>query len=88
MRLKITHLKAPWPQGAAVGDVVEMPAVPEWAAGKCHATDEKPTAQFVANVVPAGLVMSEDAAADPLAEAAAQAAQETAAMTGKAGKRR
>lgn len=37
MKLRITQLKAPWPQGANVGDVVEVdaPLVPAWAAGKC-----------------------------------------------------
>ena len=35
MRLKITHLKAPWPFGAVVGDVLDLPEMPAWAAGKC-----------------------------------------------------
>jgi len=35
MKLTITHLKAPWPAGAKVGDVIELPAVPVWAVGKC-----------------------------------------------------
>ena len=35
MRLKITHLKAPWPFGAVVGDVIDLPVMPAWAAGKC-----------------------------------------------------
>lgn len=35
MRLKITHLKAPWPLGAVVGDVIDLPVMPAWAAGKC-----------------------------------------------------
>lgn len=37
MLLTITHLKAPWPQGAVVGDVIELPSVPTWALGKCTA---------------------------------------------------
>lgn len=36
MHLKITHLKAPWPLGAVVGDVLDLPSVPAWAAGKCQ----------------------------------------------------
>ena len=36
MRVQITHLKAPWPVGAKVGDVLELPAVPAWALGKCR----------------------------------------------------
>ena len=35
MKLTITHLKAPWPAGAVVGDVIELTSVPAWAAGKC-----------------------------------------------------
>ena len=36
MNVKITHLKAPWPEGAKVGDVVAFEgAVPAWAVGKC-----------------------------------------------------
>lgn len=41
MRLQITHLKAPWPPGAVVGDVLDLPAVPAWALGKCvHVGDD------------------------------------------------
>lgn len=36
MLYRITVLKAPWPSGAVVGDVIDMPAVPAWAAGKCE----------------------------------------------------
>ena len=35
MKLTITHLKAPWPTGAVVGDVIELASVPAWAVGKC-----------------------------------------------------
>jgi hypothetical protein len=37
MKVQITHLKAPWPEGAGVGDVVELqaPELPAWALGKC-----------------------------------------------------
>lgn len=37
---KITHLKAPWPAGAAVGSVIELGAVPAWATGKCEPAAE------------------------------------------------
>lgn len=40
MRLLITHLKAPWPRGARVGDVIELPVVPAWALGKCSPAPE------------------------------------------------
>ena len=101
IRLKIEALKAPWPQGAAVGDVVDLDAqsIPDWALGKCHVTDEAVTLwhgeavgdgagvalpEITANVVPAGLVMSESVEADPVAEAEAQATEERAAIDTKA----
>lgn len=40
MLLTITHLKAPWPAGAVVGDVIELPSVPSWALGKCTAAPD------------------------------------------------
>ena len=40
MKLTITHLKAPWPTGAVVGDVIELAAVPAWALGKCAPADD------------------------------------------------
>lgn len=43
MKLTITHLKAPWPTGAVVGDVIELASVPTWAAGKCAPADDSAT---------------------------------------------
>lgn len=40
MKLTITHLKAPWPAGAVVGDVIELASVPAWAVGKCAPADD------------------------------------------------
>ena len=40
MKLTITHLKAPWPTGAVVGDVIELASVPAWALGKCAPADD------------------------------------------------
>lgn len=40
MLLTITHLKAPWPVGAVVGDVIDLPSVPPWALGKCAAAPQ------------------------------------------------
>lgn len=35
-KVTITHMKAPWPEGAKVGDVVAFDGeVPAWAVGKC-----------------------------------------------------
>ena len=54
MKLRITHLKAPWPPGAGVGDVVELdvPEVPGWALGKCQ-----PAADDAEVFAPAGPAM-------------------------------
>jgi hypothetical protein len=37
MKVTITALKAPWPEGSKVGSVVELEGdtIPAWAAGKC-----------------------------------------------------
>lgn len=49
VRVRITHLRAPWPDGASAGNVVEFPsgAVPAWALGKCAAVDSATPADFV-----------------------------------------
>lgn len=63
MKARITHMKAPWPSGAAVGTVVLFAsgAVPTWAAGKCVAAgdDETPTL-----VVPASLLAAKPVGSD------------------------
>lgn len=48
MKARITHLKAPWPLGAKVGDVVEFAQVPAWAVGKVQEVgdDEAVTLEF------------------------------------------
>lgn len=53
MKLTITHLKAPWPAGAMVGDVIELAEVPAWALGKCVPADDDAT-------VTAGFLLTED----------------------------
>lgn len=40
MRVQITHLKAPWPSGAVVGDVLDLPSIPVWAVGKCKQVED------------------------------------------------
>lgn len=44
MKVVITHMKAPWPEGTKPGDVVEFDGeVPGWAVGKCEqAPDDAP----------------------------------------------
>lgn len=39
----IKHLKAPWPKGAKVGDIIEFDELPGWAAGKCEPGGSQPT---------------------------------------------
>lgn len=48
MKARITHLKAPWPLGAKVGDVVEFETVPAWSVGKFEKVgdDEAVTLEF------------------------------------------
>lgn len=66
MKARITHQKAPWPEGALVGTVVAFEAgvAPAWAAGKFVPAEEgdEPTL-----VVPATAPVA--AAASPLSEA-------------------
>ena len=61
MLLTITHLKAPWPSGAVVGDVIELPSVPSWALGKCTAA---PAGAVVTIAQPAAEQPSEQQEAD------------------------
>lgn len=46
MKVQITQLKAPWPKGATIGSVVEVPGasmkeIPAWAVGKCRPAGEE-----------------------------------------------
>ena len=87
MKVRITHLKAPWPEGALVGDVLEVSEVAPWALGKCVIVgdDEEVTAKAPA-VDAEALALAE---ADALAQAEKQAAEEIAANEAKpAGKKK
>ena len=58
MKLTITHLKAPWPTGAVVGDVIELASVPSWAVGKCAPADDSATVTVgVVQAAPAAQVV-------------------------------
>lgn len=58
MKLTITHLKAPWPAGAVVGDVIELASVPTWAVGKCAPADDSATVTVgVVQAAPAAQVV-------------------------------
>lgn len=84
----IKHLKAPWPAGAKVGDVIEFDQLPAWALGKAELGGSRATV-FVGGVVtgdgsgdaldPIELVDHEQAKIDTaLADADTQAAEEKA----------
>lgn len=50
VRVRITHLRAPWPEGAGVGSVVEFPGrsvQPEWTVGKAVLVAPDTPADFV-----------------------------------------
>lgn len=69
MKLTITHLKAPWPTGAVVGDVIELASVPTWAVGKCAPADDSAT--VTVGVVQAAPSTQEPSIEDLRAQAAA-----------------
>lgn len=69
MKLTITHLKAPWPAGAVVGDVIELSSVPTWAAGKCAPADDSATVT-VGVVQAAPAVAKQEPSIDDLREQA------------------
>jgi hypothetical protein len=75
MKVRITHLKAPWPEGALVGDVLEVSEVAPWALGKCVTVGDDEEVTASASTV--------DAEALALAEAEKQAAEEIAANAAK-----
>lgn len=69
----IKHLKAPWPKGAKVGDIIEFDALPGWAAGKCELGGSQPT-------VFADQEVSGDGTGEALAPADSEAAKIAAAL--------
>lgn len=69
MKLTITHLKAPWPTGAVVGDVIELANVPAWAVGKCAPADDS-AAVTVGAVQAAPAVAKQEPSIDDLREQA------------------
>lgn len=69
MKLTITHLKAPWPTGAVVGDVIELASVPAWAVGKCAPADDSATVT-VGVVQAAPAVAKQEPSIDDLREQA------------------
>lgn len=50
MKVTVSHLKAPWPAGVAVGNVVDLQGVdklPAWCLGKCEQVADETEAAFV-----------------------------------------
>ncbi|CAB4159762.1 hypothetical protein UFOVP726_3 [uncultured Caudovirales phage] len=81
MKVKITHLGAPWPEGAGVGSLVAFPAgiVPAWAVGKCVEDEGEEDAQFSWEA-PTPAAPAAPALPPGVAEALAKAAEATAAL--------
>jgi hypothetical protein len=81
MKVVITNRKAPWPAGAALGEVVEVPGavLPGCLVGKCRAAEDEAQAQHVyepqlpAPVLAETKVAAAAALADPDALKAAEA---------------
>lgn len=82
LKVEVTHLKAPWPAGAAIGSVVLLAAalLPAWAAGKCivlpREDEREPVGTWEPPAAPSApeLVVNPASAADQLAEHAARIA--------------
>lgn len=92
MKVTITHLKADWPAGAKIGDVIELESVPAWAVGKCTPTaDDAELTLFSvddADGQPASPVSEDEAKiAESLAAAEAQADEEEAAAVRRKGRK-
>ena len=68
MKVAITALKAPWPEGSKVGSVVELEGdtLPAWAAGKCTPVPDGFVAAPVADVA---ALQAENAALRAMLEA-------------------
>lgn len=67
MLVQITHLKAPWPAGAGVGEVVEVPgdSIPGCFVGKCVPAEDGATAAHVFVPTPPPAVLAETKIAAP-----------------------
>lgn len=65
----IKHLKAPWPAGATVGDVIELETVPGWALGKCEPGGSMATVAFASAAEPEIDAQAAEGAAIAQAEA-------------------
>lgn len=80
MKVTITQMKAPWPTGAGIGSVVELPGdtLPAWAVGKCSPAEDEAEVAFTwtpPEPPPAALSKEEKAAADSNAAVLLDAAQ-------------
>jgi hypothetical protein len=81
-KFTITYLKAPWPLGAKVGDVIELAHVPAWALGKCSpaADDAEVTVSFesalIVNVPPVEVAQEVVVGVDVTQDEVLQAVQE------------
>jgi hypothetical protein len=85
MKVQITHMKAPWPQGAVVGDVVEVPEVPAWALGKCIEVGDGVEVTLTGERKPESESSDELTEVERKVAADAEAAAKAAAQSGKKG---
>lgn len=85
MKARITNLKAPWPHGAKIGDVVEFEVVPVWAVGKFDVAEDdadvtaffEKREEIIANVVPDQALLAQVADLQSKLEAAQAALAES-----------
>lgn len=75
MKVRIDVLKAPWPCGAKVGDVVEVDHISPAFVGKCYVVsdDEEATVSFVKPEFVTQVTEGVDATSQEVAEALAEA---------------
>lgn len=74
MKVVITHMKAPWPEGCGVGSVVEFESgvVLPWALGKCRPAEETEAEAKAVAVIKAPAAQADGGvAAAPAAQASA-----------------
>jgi hypothetical protein len=87
MKVSVTHLKAPWAAGTAVGDVVKFDGdtLPAWAVGKCTVLSGVPDEPVDASAEGAPAPASDEAQAKAAA-ADAEAKADTKTTKAKAAK--
>lgn len=80
IKVRVTHLLAPWPAGAVVGSIVAImaAALPAWALGKCEPAPEGAEPEFAWEPAPVADPIEYELPAPRAAAAADQAAIDAA----------